>query len=225
MKNHFPFTSYDFYAYLASGGLLLAVLDYTLNSVAFIAKSDWSFMQIALAVASAYVVGHVVAMFAQGILETWFVSKVIAKPMQLQLRMKTANWFERFIGGLVGRYYSALPQSTCDAIIKATAENLNKEVSEITDCEDVFLFGFKKSFDKDSIRTRIDDFRNQYGFCRNISFVALIATLLFCWRAWVDCDPIQLWSALIAFLLFFAMFIRYVKFLGSFQSEVVRACK
>jgi hypothetical protein len=225
MKDHFPFTSYDFYAYLASGGLLLAVLDYVFNSAALIGKSDWSFTQIALVVAGAYVVGHLVAMFAQGLLETWFVSKVIAKPMRLQLRMKKANWFERLIGRLVGRYYAPLPQSTCDSIIQATAANLNKEASDITDCEDVFLFGFKKTFEKDAIRTRIDDFRNQYGFCRNISFVALIATTLFCWKAWVDCDPSRLWWALVALFVFFGMFIRYVKFLGSFQSEVVRACK
>ena len=85
MKDHFPFTDYDFYAYLASGGLLLAVTDFVFYDSSHLSQSDWSFVQVAIAVAAAYVIGHIVAMLAQAVLETFIVSKITSKPVRLQL--------------------------------------------------------------------------------------------------------------------------------------------
>lgn len=223
MKNHFPFTDYDFYAYLTSGGLLLVIVDYLYNNAAVIKQAEWTFIQVVLAVGAAYILGHLVAMFAQIFLENFVANKIIAKPMQLQLRMKKANWLERMFGILVGRYYSALPEQTCQSIIEETAKANNVKFEEIADCETVFLHGFQRSFERENIRIRIDDFRNQYGLCRNVSFVALTGAFLFGIKAIVSCSwDIGLVGAILL-LLSIGFFVRFLKFLASFQSEVIRS--
>ncbi|MCU7838879.1 MAG: hypothetical protein KZQ94_05820 [Candidatus Thiodiazotropha sp. (ex Troendleina suluensis)] len=226
MKNYFPFTDYDFYAYLTGGGLLLVALDYAFSNSTYLSHENWSFVQIMVAIASAHVAGHIVAMLAQTILETFVVSKVISKPISLQLGFVDPNWLEKITGALVGRYYSSFPETTRHRILEAAATELGKPVEEVTDAEDVFQIGFRKSFDVEGARSRIDDFRNQYGFCRNISFVALITTLLLIWKAWSD-SGIQAdwWLAVTGGLVFIGMFVRFVKFLSSFQAEVVRLVK
>lgn len=226
MKNYFPFTDYDFYAYLTSGGLLFAVIDYTLNDATFLTRTDWSFIQIMIAVSAAYVAGHIVATFAQAMLESFVASKLIAKPMQLQLAFKHPNLIEKAIGAMVGRYYEPLPEATRKSIRESAATDLKKPVEEVTDAEDVFLVGFRKSFAVEGARSRIDDFRNQYGFCRNISFVAFVGALLLSWKAWTSACSNADWAlASTAGLVSVLMFVRFVKFLSSFQSEVIRLVK
>lgn len=105
MKNYFPFTDYDFYAYLTSGAFFLVVMDFAFNDTAFLARSDWTFLQVVMAITAAYVAGHIVATFAQLVIETFMVSILIAKPITLQLGFKQPNSIERMIGVLVGRYY------------------------------------------------------------------------------------------------------------------------
>lgn len=226
MKHYFPFTNYDFYAYLTSGGLLFVAIDYTLNDAAFLTKTDWSFVQIVIAVAAAYVGGHIVATFAQALLESIIAAKLIAKPIQLQLGFKQPTRIEKLVGSLVGRYYEPLPEATRSTIIQATATALKKPVEEVTNAEDIFQVGFRKSIDVDGARSRIDDFRNQYGFCRNISFVGFIGALLLSWKAWTSAYSNFDWAlAVAASLVSIVMFIRFVKFLASFQAEVIRLIK
>lgn len=88
--------------------------------------------------------------------------------------------------------------------------------------EDVFQVGFRKSFSIESARTRIDSFLNQYGFCRNISFVALVATVIVGWKSYCSEFLHEELVLSICGIVFVGMFIRFVKFYASFQSEVVR---
>lgn len=223
MKNHFPFTDYDFYAYLASGGILLAVLDIALNGSKILAVSNWGFGQIALAVAGAYVLGHIIAMFAQTSLETSLIGKFFAKPMDIQLGITKPRLREKLLGQLVGRYYRPMNEVSCQRSLEKAAARLNCETSAITEGEDVFLLGFKDSFSDEKLRHRIDGFRNQYGFCRNIAFVALVASALFSWVGYITTSQMHWIFAGISLIIFLAMFVRFIKFLATFQAEVIRA--
>lgn len=223
MKDHFPFTDYDFYAYLASGGMLLAVIDWIYNGGGFLGVEDWNFGQIVVAVAAAYIVGHIVAMLAQVTLETSLIGRWFAKPMNLQLRFKDANLLERLLGKAVGRYYEAMDKKVCDAALEAAASRLGCEVSEIEDGEPVFGLGFKDSFASEKLRHRIDGFRNQYGFCRNIAFVALVSSILFFISACKSGTGNEWAVAGLSFAIFVAMFARYMKFLATFHAEVIRS--
>jgi hypothetical protein len=223
MKDHFPFTDYDFYAYLTSGAFLLALLDMIFNGSSIIGHKDWNFAQITIGVATAYVVGHIVAMLAQSALETALIGRAFAKPMDIQLGLRSPNKFEKLIGFLVGRYYDPLPAKNRERIIVRAAEILGCEQSEITSGESVFQLAFKHSFSDEKVRHRIDGFRNQYGFCRNMSFVALIAAVLFTWSALCAGHPENYTYSLLSAVVFLAMFIRYLKFLSTFQAEVIRS--
>ena len=105
MKNHFPFTDYDFYAYLTSGMLLLSVLDFAFNDAKLLTHANWNFVQIVAAIASAYVVGHIVASLAQLVIETFALSKLLSKPIVLQLGYERPNWIERLIGFLITGHF------------------------------------------------------------------------------------------------------------------------
>jgi hypothetical protein len=222
MKNYFPFTDYDFYAYLTSGALFLSVLDFAFNKALLLARADWTFVQIVMVIAAAYVTGHVIATLAQLVLETFAVSKLISKPIQLQLGLKEPNCAERLIGLLVGRYYDPMEVSVQARIKNEARSILSKEEDQSLNAEEVFQAGFKKSFSIKDARPRIDGFLNQYGFCRNISFVALVSMIILSWRAYQIELPYEGLLIIASFIVFIGMFIRFVKFLASFQAEVIR---
>jgi hypothetical protein len=222
MKNYFPFTDYDFYAYLTSGGLLLSVLDFAFNNALLLTRPNWSFVQIVMIIAAAYVTGHIIATFAQLAIETFVVSKLIAKPIKLQLGFKEPNLLERIIGLLVGRYYGPMETSVQKKVRSEARTTLSKEDDESLNVEEIFQAGFQKSFSISGARSRIDGFLNQYGFCRNIAFVALVSTIILICRAYQTDLPYEALLIIASFIVFIGMFIRFVKFLASFQAEVIR---
>ncbi len=222
MKSYFPFTDYDFYAYLTSGAFFLSVIDFVFNDAAFLMRTDWTFVQILMAVATAYVAGHIAATFAQLVIETFIVSKVISKPIAIQLGFRNPNIVERLIGVLVGRYYEPLEEAVQTKIKESARTALSMPDNQEFSAEDVFQVGFRKSFSVDGVRARMDSFLNQYGFCRNISFVALVATVIICWKAYWSQIPHEELVIISCVVVFVGMFIRFVKFYASFQAEVVR---
>ena len=222
MKSYFPFTDYDFYAYLTSGALFLSVIDFAMNEAKLVTLSDWTFVQIVVAVAASYVIGHILATLAQLFIETFIVSKVISKPIALQLEYNQPNFAERFIGVLVGRYYGPLDKAIQEKVKNEAHLVLSKTTDETLSAESVFQAGFRRSFSVDGARNRIDSFLNQYGFCRNISLVALLATIIFAWRAYCTELPYEHLLVFGSMLIFVGMFVRFIKFYASFQAEVCR---
>lgn len=222
MKNYFPFTDYDFYAYLTSGALFLAVMDFVFNDASLLMQSDWTFIQIVLAFAAAYITGHITATFAQLVIETFIVSNVISKPITLQLGLKPPNFMERMLGVLVGRYYEPLDASVQEKIKEGARTALSLSTADRLSAEDVFQAGFRRSFSIEGSRSRIDSFLNQYGFCRNISFISLVVTIIIGWKVVCTEVPHGGLAISISAVVFAGMFVRFVKFYSSFQSEVIR---
>ncbi len=222
MKNYFPFTDYDFYAYLTSGALFLCVVDLAFNNAQLMARTEWTFVQAVVAIASAYVAGHILATLAQLVIETFALSKIVSKPIVLQLGYKKPNLVERVIGTLVGRYYEPLEETVQQRIKNSAHSALSKPEDQKVAAEEVFQAGFRNSFSVDGARPRIDSFLNQYGFCRNISFVGLLATGIVGWQAYNDDLPYEGLVLSVSALVFLGMFVRFVKFYASFQAEVIR---
>ena len=200
----------------------MGLVDFTFNSTTQLTRIDWTFIQVIVAFAFAYVAGHIVAVFAQLLIETFVVSKLISKPIVLQLGFKKANFFERTIGALVGRYYEALEEKVQAKVREGAQSILSVPKGQKLEPEDILQAGFRKSFSVDGTRVRIDSFLNQYGFCRNISFVALIATLVIGWKSYYAELPYEGFALSSSVIIFVAMFLRFVKFYASFQAEVIR---
>lgn len=78
----FPFTSYDFWAYLASGFLRLGAIDLVLDTQLLL-KKDWTWVQIALAVTFSYVLGHLGASMSSMLYERGLLGKVLGYPNRL----------------------------------------------------------------------------------------------------------------------------------------------
>jgi len=123
LKNwRFPFTDYDFYAYLAIGLVILASLDCA-TSGGEIFSGDWRYRYVAAVVVVAYIVGHINAGIATVVVEHWLARKVLKPPIAVMMGFVTQNKIERLIGRIVGRYYEPLTKNRRDVILKESFAN------------------------------------------------------------------------------------------------------
>lgn len=82
MEQKFPFTSYDFWAYLSAGFLLLFVVDYVAGT-ALLARDSWTVVQGIVAVSSAYVIGQLVASMSAAVFERVLVGRLLGYPQMV----------------------------------------------------------------------------------------------------------------------------------------------
>jgi hypothetical protein len=68
----------------------------------------------------------------------------------------------------------------------------------------------------------MDQFRNLYGFSRNVAFVGLIAAGLLAVRFWQAPDVRTAWLLVGALVLGIGMFGRFLKFYAAYSGEVLR---
>src|SRR5687768_3596883 len=118
MKQYFPFTDYDFYAYLTAGAGLLFALDLTFNNGGVTRLPEWTVVKIALLTGLAYVIGQLIASLSSVILEQWIAERVLYSPLVLMLGTREPRYRERLVGRVVGRYYDALPLQVREKIVK-----------------------------------------------------------------------------------------------------------
>ena len=222
MKNWFPFTDYDFYAYLTSGMIVLFSVDYGFNGGEITSQTEWSFIQIVFTIAIAYLAGHVVASFASVILEHWIARRMLRPPVAIMMGLGKPVFAEHFIGKwIVGRNYEPMPESLQALILTAVATKLEKNVEEITNPEDVFHVAFPVARGVEDASVRMDGFRNLYGLLRNVTLAGLIAAIALLYRA-VGEESSLCWWALIITVLSMIMFGRFLKFYAAYAAEVLR---
>lgn len=208
----FPFTSYDFWAYLASGFLLLGGLDYVF-ATNLLAQKDWSWFHIGVAVTCAYVTGQLVASLSSTLFERGLVGKVLGFPRDVLFEKTSVSpALKRCLPG----YYTALPKTTREAALaKGRAAGVNEPG------EGLFWPAFNSAKANAKVMERLDSFLNQYGFARNIALVSFIDAALLCWSYnWKGAPPLHgnlAWLALIAGC---GMTLRYLKFFRLYSVEV-----
>lgn len=218
MKDWFPFTDYDFYSYLFSGLILLFGLDIWASGGEYLWHDNWSFVGSLIVIALAYLVGQVISIPSSIILEHLIVRKILRPPALIFLSERQ-NKAEKFIEKyLIGRHYSPLPRSVVDKVFARAIEDtgLNRQELE-QDIKAVFVSAIMHS--RKSNNPRIDFFRNQYSFSRNISFVITVMTVLFLYK-WVVGECSWTWPATLMLASTF-MFIRFLKFYSCCSTEVV----
>ena len=207
-----PFTSFDFWSYLASGFLLLCAFD-SAFAYGLLGRKDWNVVEGVLAVSVAYVTGHLIASLSSLFLERGLVGKVLGRP-SAGLFGKSKAW--KWVQKLLSYYYDELPAETQKAILdKAKAAGVSGSG------EALFLLAFAKASGSDNTMSRLAEFLNQYSFCRNVALVSLVTACVFLWAHLQSSGTQQqLLFACIALVVGVALALRYLKFLRHYSLEL-----
>lgn len=218
MKQWFPFTDYDFYAYLASGGLLLLGWDFAFNQSHWLSSQGWTVVQGVLAVGASYVLGSLIAAFSSVILEHWVTQKLLIRPSAIQLGFAQPRWVERLFSLLAApRELSPLPPN----VVALLASEHSDELAPETKAERIFFSAHANAIADPTAKARLDAFQNQYGMSRNLCFAFLCTAGFIAVGSWRGGPSIQ--YALIALVLALMLYARYLKFYAAFSLEVFRS--
>lgn len=212
MEQRIPFTSYDTWAYLSAGFLLLFAIDYV-AATHLLARDSWTVAQAVMALVSAYVVGQLVASASSVLLEKILVGELLGPPrLALFGEPKAWRWVRRLLPG----YFQPLAAETQKALLdKAAAAGITRPG------EGLFWLAFSYARSTPPVLSRLENFLNLYGFCRNVALVALLdACILFWHYRWGKGDDVSLQLSRAALVVGLGMTLRYLKFYRHYALEV-----
>lgn len=212
MDQKIPFTSYDFWAYLSAGFLLLFAIDQA-ASTKLLMRDSWTVVQGVIAISVAYIVGQLVASVSSFLFEKLLVGKLLGYPRDVLFGQSRARPWVRT---LMRTYFSPLPITTQNVALEKGRKVGVHESGEA-------LFGLAHTHGRatPAVAARMDTFLNLYGFCRNTALVALIDATILYWSYRQPCGPAEhlLWSR-IAVVIGVGMTFRYLKFFRHFAVEM-----
>jgi hypothetical protein len=214
----FPFDTYDFFGYIASGLMVLIGLD-VLFDISDVLSTDMETVQFLGIVLASYVVGQMLATPAKGLLEDLIVRFVLGRPSIRLMGKPTWKDLRRF---LVPGYFEPLRPSVQDKVrARAKKEGLAKEGAN---GEDLFIhIRFHPEVRTDEIlMARTDAFLNKYGFNRNVCFASLcllIAVYLKYQEGGTDQAQYLQYAQLLC-VSTVLLFYRYLKFLRLYSFEL-----
>lgn len=215
MDQKIPFTSYDFWAYLSAGFLLLFAIDGAAGTT-LLMRESWTLVQGLVAVSVAYVVGHIIASLSSWVLERGLVGKVLGYPWGVLFEITEAP---RWLRILLSTYFQPLPKET-----QLAALHKSKKVGVKTPGEALYLVAFANARQMPSVMNRLENFLNLYGFCRNVALVAFIDAGILCWSyVKPNGPPEHLFWAQVALVIGLGMTFRYLKFYRLYANEVITA--
>lgn len=222
MKSWFPFTDYDFYAYLTAGMIVLVSLDYGFNESEIILRKEWPFVHVVFIFAMAYLAGQIVAILASILLEHWIARKILRPPVAVIMNLGKPVFGEHFIGRwIVGRHYEPLTENIRSIILIEVAKHLERGVENINDSEDVFQVAFPVARTVPDAATRMDNFLKMYGFSRNVALSGLLGVGALLYQAEASNEDSLYWWALLVTTCSIIMFGRFLKFYAAYGKEVL----
>jgi len=209
--NKIPFSVYDFFAYLSSGVVLMAAVDQVWGNGVLAQKEINVTLGIVLII-TAYITGHVVAHFSSFLFEQVVVHRILRSPAWLLLgrkpRWKPLRW-------VFPNYHRPLSDNTQKRVREqAVARGCNAED------EGLFQHAYPIITANESIQARLDTFRNQYGFARNVSFSCFLAAIVISIGHWCSHRPMQLRWAVFSTIFGITLFYRYLKFFRQYTYEL-----
>ncbi|HZL67540.1 MAG TPA: hypothetical protein VFC29_09430 [Candidatus Limnocylindrales bacterium] len=209
--NKIPFSVYDFFAYLSSGAVVLTTIDYVWGLGVLRRKEVGPVLGIALVIL-AYVTGQIVAQFSSFLFEHIIVKRVLQRPLTLLLGAKP-HWI--VFAWLFPNFHRAFPEAMQQRIKEQAASR-----SCTLEGEGLFLHAYSVVTASERAQARLDDFRNQYGFARNMSFAFLVSTIAIILAHFYGEHRVHLrWSILAGFAAI-TLFYRYLKFVRQFSYEL-----
>jgi hypothetical protein len=195
--------------------MLLFALD-QVSGTNLLLRDNWTVVQGVIAVSVAYAVGHLIASASSWLYEKLLVGKLLGYPRNVLFgRPKAWRWIRR----LMTTYFEALPVETQKAALE---KGVRLGVNRPGDA----LFWPAHTYGRSTpaISSRLDNFLNLYGFCRNTALVGLVDASVLYWSYLRPNGPVEhlLWAR-ISLVLSFGMTMRYLKFYRHFAVEVFTA--
>lgn len=164
MRNWFPLADYDFWGYLAAGSVLVFALS-AVVAVPITRDLIADPIVVAMLVAAAYTLGHANAAVSSWLLERGLVATVMGQPVAVMIGERRAPRLLKFLAP----GYRKLPAFT----LAALKDRLKADT--LPPSEELFQRSYHFSRQFEDVRERLDQFRNQYGFCRNAAIAVLVA--------------------------------------------------
>lgn len=223
MRSWFPFTDYDFYAYLTSGVILVAAFDYVFAGGMLTARNDWSLVHGIFWTMIAYLVGHVNSGFSATFLENILLKRIFVPPMEIILRRKSLGRLGKAFSFVFAREYGPFTENTCNIILDAASNHNNCVKKNEIDAESIFHTAFNIARYDEKSQIRLDQFMNLYGFCRNVSFALIVSAIVFIFSICQNSMPVTKWALVTSVILGIGLFGRYVKFYCCYTREVLRS--
>lgn len=206
-----PFSTYDFFAYLSSGTVLVVASDY-ISGAGLLHQHEMTPVFAVALVVFTYVCGHVAAHFSSLILEHLVLYRLLGHPASI-LMGEPPRW--RAFAWAFPNYFRPLPAQT-----KARVNEHAEARGFLGRGEALFLHTYAIASSNSRIQSRLDDFRNQYGFARNISF-AFMASSGALFVAFAIGRPVGLEWTVLSAIVGVTLFYRYLKFFRQHSYEVL----
>ena len=212
MRSLFPLTDFDFWAFLTAGAVVLAAADRTLG-LGWLDRENWTVVQIGLAVAIAYLAGHVIAEVASRLLEGWLVHRVLGTPAILLFSDAPSSLISQL---LYSTYFRPI-----GAELRARIERRAVEEGLSTDAKTLYTNAYVVAR-RDSLSAgRLAMFQNQYSMCRNVSVACLLtAPALITVGVYAGRRADMGWGVA-ALLASCVMLVRFLKYYRLFSVEVL----
>jgi hypothetical protein len=211
------FSSYDFFGYLASGLFFLVGMELVFGFPTVLAR-NFTVVESALLLLAMYVTGQIVAIAAKAILEDLLVARILRRPNVNLLQSKKPL----FPSLIFPCYYQPLPDQARKRILDRAQRQGTAGAAE-----DLFLHVrySPEILENTSLLARLNNFLNQYGFHRNLSFSGLVvgAALLLKLQLSVDVNAELRNYALLALTTGVLLFYRYLKFFRQYSYEMFNA--
>ena len=216
-----PFSTYDFFGYLANGFIVLCAFEYAFSGTA-LAERDWKIGPAVFYLVLAYIIGHIIANISSYFLEHKVVREWLKSPEEtLFFEAKKPGEKKSWGEFLFPIFYRPFPLETQKRVLAVAGKNGFERPGR-------GLFLHVHSVVKQDRVTleRLASFLNLYGFCRNVATGLIAAAVLLLIGAlidmghWSEIDNRRLaWmgAALVGAV---GMFYRYLKFFKHYTTEV-----
>jgi hypothetical protein len=223
MKDWFPLTNYEFYAFVSAGMLLVASVDYCVADAVLISRVEWTVVQVIFWIIVSYLVGHICASASSIILEQFLTRHLLRSPTEIIAGISEPRWIDLAVSLLAAarREYAPLPEPLRKKLLNRVSAAVEHPVSNLSG-EMVFEASFSAARANADTAARLDQFLNSYGLCRNVAFVSCIGVGLLARRYYLNPNDHDLVLLIAALIMAFGMYGRFFKYFAAYTREVLR---
>ena len=208
-----PFSVYDFFAYLASGAMIVVTADYLGEQL--LLRPTLSPQVYALLVISSYIVGQVISHLSAVVLEQWLVKGLLGGSIGVLLASEHSSspWARLF-----PQYFHGLKSATVARVMTQVERRGAKlEGDELYDhCYAVVTEASERA------ASRLDYLKSQYGFARNIAFAFFCSAGMIVYEDVMGPRRVSLRWAVVGIAVSVCMLYRYLKFYREYASELLK---